>query len=64
MDNIKVIFFDMGNTLLHFHKLKSDMEKNTQGLIYLTEYLNKFNNNINLKDVEENFFEVWMDKIK
>lgn len=64
MNNIKVIFFDMGNTLLHFHRVKSDYEKNNQGLIYLTGYLNKFNENIKLKDVKEIFFEDWMYGIK
>jgi len=27
MDRVKVIFFDMGNTSLHFHYGKSDDEK-------------------------------------
>lgn len=44
MNKIKVVFFDMGNTLLHFHTGKSDDEKDIEGLKILTQYLNKFNN--------------------
>jgi HAD superfamily hydrolase (TIGR01549 family) len=64
MDKVKVIFFDMGNTLLHFHYGKSDDEKDTQGLIYLTEYLNKFNINITFEEVKKGFYESWMEGIK
>jgi putative hydrolase of the HAD superfamily len=64
MNRVKVIFFDMGNTLLHFHYGQSDDEKDMQGLIYLTEYLNKFNKNITLDEVKEEFFEKWMDGIE
>lgn len=51
MDGFKVIFFDMGNTLLHFHHGESDDEKDEQGLIYLTAYLNKFNTNISIDSI-------------
>jgi haloacid dehalogenase superfamily, subfamily IA, variant 1 with third motif having Dx(3-4)D or Dx(3-4)E len=61
---IKAIFFDMGNTLLHFHYGKSDDEKDMCGLLYLTEYLKKFNSNINLDEVKKGFYENWMDGIK
>lgn len=64
MNKVKVIFFDMGNTLLHFHYGKSDDEKDTQGLIYLTEYLNRFNANITFKEVKKGFYESWMEGIK
>lgn len=64
MDGVKVIFFDMGNTLLHFHYGKSDGEKDAQGLIYLTEFLNKFNSNITLDEVKEGFFKSWTEGIK
>ncbi|WP_373898790.1 HAD family hydrolase [Haloimpatiens sp. FM7315] len=64
MDGIKVIFFDMGNTLLHFHYGKSDDEKDMQGLIYLTEYLKKFNTNIEFDEVKQGFYENWMEGIK
>lgn len=64
MDVVKVIFFDMGNTLLHFHYGKSDDEKDLQGLIYLTEYLNKFNAKIKLDEVKQGFYENWMEGIK
>lgn len=64
MDGVKVIFFDMGNTLLHFHYGESDDEKDMKGLIYLTEYLNKFNFNIKFDEVKQGFYESWMEGIK
>lgn len=64
MRNIKVIFFDMGNTLLHFHFGNSDYEKDMKGLIYLTQYLNRFNDNIQLNDVKIGFYNSWMNGIK
>ncbi len=63
MDKIKVIFFDMGNTLLHFHHGKSDDEKDALGLKYLTEYLNEFNSNITFDEVKNGFFKSWMEGI-
>lgn len=64
MDRVKVIFFDMGNTLLHFHYGKSDYEKDMQGLIYLTEYLRTFNTNITFGEVKKGFYEQWIKGIK
>lgn len=64
MEGIKVIFFDMGNTLLHFHHGKSDDEKDMQGLIYLTKYLNKFNTKIKFDEVKNGFYKSWMEGIK
>jgi len=64
MNGVKAIFFDMGNTLLHFHYGKTDDEKNLKGLIYLTEYLNKFNPQITFNEVNNDFFKSWMKGIK
>ena len=64
MNGIKVIFFDMGNTLLHFHHGESDHEKDMKGLIYLTEYLNRFNHNIIFDEVKNGFFKSWMTGIE
>ncbi|MBB6217464.1 putative hydrolase of the HAD superfamily [Anaerosolibacter carboniphilus] len=64
MDGVKVVFFDMGNTLLHFHYGESDEEKDMQGLIYLTEYLNKFNENIKFDEVKQGFYTSWMNGIR
>ena len=64
MGRVKVIFFDMGNTLLHFHYGKSDDEKDMQGLIYLTKYLKKFNANITFDEVKNDFYESWIEGIK
>ncbi|MCB2309352.1 HAD family hydrolase [Clostridium estertheticum] len=60
MNGVKVIFFDMGNTLLHFHYGASDDKKDMQGLIYLTKYLKKFNAKILFEDVNDGFYECWM----
>lgn len=64
MDEIKTIFFDMGNTLLHFHYGQSDYEKDIHGLIHLTRYLNKFNSNIEFDQVKQGFYEIWIEGIK
>lgn len=64
MDGVRVVFFDMGNTLLHFHHGESDDEKDVKGLVYLTEYLNKFNANITFEEVKNVFFQGWMEGIK
>lgn len=57
--NSKVVFFDMGNTLLHFHFGKTDDEKDTIGIKYLTEFLKQYNCKIEFDDVKKNFFDVW-----
>lgn len=58
-NNLKVVFFDMGNTLLHFHFGKTDEEKDTLGLKYLTDFLNKLNPKIKYEDIKSNFFDIW-----
>ena len=55
MKNNKVIFFDMGNTLLHFHYGDSDHEKEMKGLNYLTKHLRKYNENISVDEVKKEF---------
>lgn len=55
----KAIFFDMGNTLLHFHYGKSDEEKNEIGIGYLTNFLKQYNNQIELDDVKKDFYDEW-----
>lgn len=59
----KIIFFDMGNTLLHFHFGKSDEEKDAAGIIYLTTYLQQFNKKILKEDVKTGFFDIWIKGI-
>lgn len=56
----KVIFFDMGNTLLHFHEGISDDEKDERGLKYLTDYLKNYNENITFDEVKIEFFDKWV----
>lgn len=60
LDNIKVIYFDMGNTLLHFHYGDSDEEKDMVGLHKLTKYLNQFHSEVSFKNVKEGFYNKWM----
>lgn len=55
----KVIFFDMGNTLLHFHFGKTDEEKDIIGISYLTSFLKQFNCQIEFDDVKKHFFDEW-----
>ncbi|WP_425447015.1 HAD family hydrolase [Dethiothermospora halolimnae] len=59
--NRKVIFFDMGNTLLHFHHGKSDKEKDDKGIKYLTDFFKTFNNNIGMDSVRKDFFNKWQE---
>ena len=58
-NNPKVVFFDMGNTLLHFHFGKSDEEKDAAGIEYLTNFLRQFNQHIQYEDVRNHFFVPW-----
>ncbi|MTI47935.1 HAD family hydrolase [Sporosalibacterium faouarense] len=60
-NNIKVIFFDMGNTLLHFHHGKSDEEKDEKGIEYLTNFLQKYDSRIKYEDVKKKFFTKWQN---
>lgn len=62
--DIKAIYFDMGNTLLHFHHGKPDEVKDMNGVKYLTDHLRRFNKDINFDDVRQGFFEKWMKGIE
>lgn len=64
MPNAKVLFFDMGNTLLHFHHGQTDEEKDAQGLLYLTKFLHNFYPNITISDVSNGFLLPWLEGIK
>lgn len=58
-----ILFFDMGNTLLHFHRGRSDEEKDAEGIVHLTAYLKQFNVEITEKAVQTKFFRVWLKGI-
>lgn len=60
MKDQKVVFFDMGNTLLHFHFGKPDQEKDTAGINHLATYLRQFNRDIRVEDVKAGFFDLWL----
>jgi 2-haloacid dehalogenase len=55
----KVIFFDMGNTLLHFHFGKTDEEKDAIGIKHLTNFLKQYNRQVEFNDVKKHFFDEW-----
>lgn len=59
----KVVFFDMGNTLLHFHFGKTDEEKDAMGVYYLTNFLKGFDCKIEFEDVKKHFFDTWQNGI-
>lgn len=59
----KVVFFDMGNTLLHFHFGRTDEEKDADGIKHLTNFLQQFNCKIKFGDVKEYFFDTWQEGI-
>ncbi|WP_291578300.1 hypothetical protein [Clostridium sp. UBA6640] len=59
-NNVKTIYFDMGNTLLHFHYGDSDEEKDMIGLHKLTKYLNQFHSEISFENVKKGFYDKWM----
>lgn len=59
MKSSKVIFFDMGNTLLHFHFGKTDEEKDVIGIKHLTSFLKQYNSKVEFEDVKKHFFDEW-----
>lgn len=61
---IKVIFIDMGNTLIHFHEKGSDEEKDREGIRGLTAFLKGYATEISESDVKAYFFEAWIDAMK
>lgn len=60
----KVAFFDMGNTLFHFHNGDSDEVKDHFGLLLLTDYLRQFCSTISIDEVKTGFYDIWMRKIE
>lgn len=59
----KIVFFDMGNTLLHFHFEKPDAEKDAAGIANLAAYLRRFGPAIQERDVKTAFFDPWLSGI-
>ena len=59
----KLVIFDMGNTLLHFHKgIFSDDEKDLIGLTLLSSYLEKKNQiKISIPQLKIEFLDKWYD---
>lgn len=61
---VKALFFDMGNTLLHFHNGSTDEEKDEAGLQRMTEYLQGFCPSVTVREVRSGFFDPWMEKLE
>ncbi len=55
--NKKMIFFDMGNTLLDFHIGQSDDEKDNLGLIAVSKYLESVDIKLSLSEIRKRFLE-------
>lgn len=58
LNNIDVVFFDMGNTLLNFHLGKTDVEKDQIGLRGLQRYIiREFKINYELEELQIKFLD-------
>ena len=57
----KVIFFDMGNTLISFHKKGNDKEKEKLGELYLLSFLQERFPEVNEVNLREEFLNPWYD---
>jgi FMN phosphatase YigB (HAD superfamily) len=56
----KVIFFDMGNTLIDFHKGNSDIEKDNIGINAVARFLSKKSNkDVTSEFVKREFVDKW-----
>ncbi len=63
-NKIETIFFDLGNTLLNYHKGKlSDDEKDFLGLKKLYEYLKSFDDSLTFTKLYEDFYIAWINKL-
>jgi len=60
MRQINTIFFDMGNTLLDFHKGMTDIEKDRLGLQAMADYLSRYGP-VTADDLEQNFKKPWYE---
>lgn len=60
----KIIFFDMGNTLIHFHEKYTDEYKDEQGIIKLTTFLQKYCEDIKEQYIRKVFFGPWIESMK
>ncbi len=63
-NKIEAIFFDLGNTLVNYHKGKlSDEEKDFLGLKNLYEYLKSFDDSLTFTKLYEDFYITWLNKL-
>ncbi len=64
LDMVDTIFFDLGNTLVNYHKGKlSDEEKDFLGLKKMYEYLKRFDDNLTFTKLHEDFYIKWLNKL-
>lgn len=59
INKIKIIFFDMGDTLLRFHEGPTDEVKDEIGIKEVASYLSQFSSDISFSSVKEDFFIPW-----
>ena len=57
----KVIFFDMGNTLISFHKKGNDKEKERLGELYLLSYLQERFPEVTMDNLRDGFLTPWYE---
>ncbi len=64
-NKIASIFFDFGNTLVHYHNGKlSDNEKDFIGIKQMYEFLKNFDNELSFTKLYEDFYLKWAEKLK
>lgn len=59
LEDKKVIFFDMGNTLLSFHKKGKEEDKIKRGELYLFSYLNERFPGVTIENLKDEFLSPW-----
>lgn len=66
MDNsIETIFFDLGNTLINYHRGRlSDEEKDFLGIKKMCDFLSDFDNELTFDKLYKNFYLAWLEKLK
>ena len=65
IENLKVVFFDMGGTLLHFHKTLSNEVKDEIGLSYMLTYLkNKHHFSGDLQTLKNEYWPLFDELMK
>ena len=65
LSNKRVVFFDMGNTLLHFHSFKNkEKQAEIQGFEYLYQFLLEQYPTIKKEELIEGFIAPWQNLLR